>query len=513
MFDFQFPHSRMPDIKRRIKKGRENIVKEDEFILSEIRQFIASPERRRMLTGQAYYKGIQDILRRKRCCIGEDGQVRELDNLPNNIIVDNQYKKLVTQKVNYLLSNPFTLEGEHKYTSILRKTLGKGFAKLLQEVCQNSINCGIGWLYVYYNEKGELRFRSIDPCEVVPIWADDEHRRLDYAIRFYETLEYDGKTKKLIKKVEVFDKKGIRRYTADRGRLISDGIEWKTPYFYGGNRALSWERIPLIAFKYNGETPLISNVKSLQDGLNLIVSNFMNAMEEDPRNTILVLKNYDGENLGEFRNNLATYGAVKVRTIDGCDGGVDTLRIEVNSENYNSLIEIFKKAIIENGMGYDAKSDILRGSPNMMNILSMYSDIDIDASGMENEYKDSLDMLIWFINAHLCNTGKGDFTNEEVNIVFNRNIPVNESELINNCIKSLEIISRETVISKHPWTQDSKEELKKIKKEEKEEKENGKLADGNEAEPADEKGNNRALHKGDKQAQGESQKGNTGNKA
>ena len=48
-------------------------------------------------------------------------------------------------------------------------------------------------------------------------------------------------------------------------------------------------------------------------------------MEEDPRNTILVLKNYDGENLGEFRQNLSTYGAVKVRTIDGAMGGVETL--------------------------------------------------------------------------------------------------------------------------------------------------------------------------------------------
>ncbi len=508
MFDFQFPHSRMPKIIRRIRKGREGIIKEEEFILSEIRQFRASPERRRMLTGRAYYDGAHDILGRKRSCIGEEGELREIDNLPNNIIVDNQYKKLVTQKVNYLLSNPITLEGGQDYTSAVRRTLGRGFEKLLQDVAVNSINCGIGWLYVYYDEKGELKFRSMDPCEIVPFWADDECTELEGAVRFYKAYEYDGRTKKLIKKAEVFDKKGIRRYTEDRGRLIPDGREWKTPYFYEKGRALSWERIPLIAFKYNGGTPLISNVKSLQDGLNLIISNFMNAMEEDPRNTILVLRNYDGESLGEFRHNLASYGAVKVRTIDGSDGGVDTLRIEVNSENYKSLIDIFKKAIIENGMGYDAKSDILRTSPNMMNILSMYSDIDIDASGMENEYKSALYKLMWFVNAHLENTGEGTFGDEDINIIFNRNILVNESELIDNCIKSLDIISRETVISKHPWTRDSREEIRKMNKEE---SKNGEHTD--KAQPGDKGGNNKALHKGDKQAEGGAQKGNTEYKA
>ena len=81
------------------------------------------------------------------------------------------------------------------------------------------------------------------------------------------------------------------------------------------------DKIPVISFKYNHkEIPLIKMVKTLQDGLNLIESNFQNQMEEDARNTILILKNYDGENLGEFRHNLATYGAIKVRTESGADG-------------------------------------------------------------------------------------------------------------------------------------------------------------------------------------------------
>ena len=86
-----------------------------------------------------------------------------------------------------------------------------------------------------------------------------------------------------------------------------------------------------------------------------MLSDFENNMQEDARNTIIVLKNYDGTNLGEFRRNLATFGAVKVRYDGDTKGGVETLQITVNAENYKSIVEIFKKAMIENGMGFDAR--------------------------------------------------------------------------------------------------------------------------------------------------------------
>ena len=39
-------------------------------------------------------------------------------------------------------------------------------------------------------------------------------------------------------------------------------------------------------------------------------------------------------------------------------------------------------------MGYDAKDDrIIVGNPNQMNIQSMYSDIDLDANGIETEFQ------------------------------------------------------------------------------------------------------------------------------
>ena len=227
----------------------------------------------------------------------------------------------------------------------------------------------------------------------------------------------------------------------------------------------NWSRVPLIPLKYNeNETPLLKKVKSLQDGINIMLSDFENNMQEDARNTILVLKNYDGQNLGEFRKNLATYGAVKVRYDGDTKGGVETLEITVNADNYKAIVEIFKKALIENAMGYDAKDDRMSGNPNQMNIQSMYSDIDLDANDTETEYQASFEDILWFVNAHLANTGQGDFEGQEVTIIFNRDILINESEAIDNCQKSMGLLSDETIISMHPWVDDPQAELERLEK-------------------------------------------------
>lgn len=435
----------------------------------EIKRFIVSKRRKDILDGERYYIGKHDILRRKREVIGVDGKIETVDNLPNNKIVDNQYRKMVNQKNNYLLGKPIAFDGENKdYISFVNNIFNMKFNRLLKNVGEDSLNCGIGWLYVYYNGNGELSFKRFKPQEIIPGWADAEHTVLDYAIRLYEVVAYEGinsYTEKIVTKVEVYDKAGISFYEYDNGNLIS--VE---PYHQNNftistgneNIGYNWSKIPIIPFKYNREIPLIKMVRSLQDGLNMIESNFQNHMQEDQRNTILVLVNYDGENLGEFRKNLAEYGAVKVNTVDKAPGDVRTLQVEVNSENYKTILDIFKKAMIENAMGYDAKDDRLGGNANQMNIQSMYSDIDLDANAMETEFQASFEELFWFLDNHFFNVGLGDFYDDIIKVVFNRDILINETEVIENCTKSMGILSDRTIVTNHPWIDNPLVELDRI---------------------------------------------------
>lgn len=446
-----------------------------EFLEREIEQWRESPNRQMMITGQLYYEGEQDILLRKRTAIGQGGRLEEIENLPNNRVVDNQYAKLVNQKADYLLGQPFVVRGDNaEYVKLLKKVFNKSFMRLLKNAGKGALNWGVAWIYPYLDFNGGICFKLIPGYELIPFWRDSEHTRLDKAVRVYRVCGYEGKKPAVIEKAEVYTAEGAERFVLEKGRLIPDtaGGE-KIPYVRGWKRGksgrLGYGRVPLIPVKYNeSEIPLIKRVKSLQDGINALLSDFQNNMQEDPRNTILILKNYDGTNLGEFRKNLALYGAVKVRCDSDSQGGVETLEVKVNADNYKAVLNLFKQALIENGMGFNSMALRSGGgslsNPNQLDIMSMYTDIDLDANEMEMELQGAFEDLLYFINGYFSFMGFGDFEGEDVEIIFNRDMLINESEAIDNCIKSLDLLSEETVVAQHPWVNEPLREMERRKK-------------------------------------------------
>lgn len=480
-----------------VDRARRGVLTDKQFIEREITRFKASARRREMLTGERYFQGHHDILFKKRTAIGENGKLTEISNLPNNRVVDNQYRKMVSQKANYLLGQPLTFQTKNKaFGDALNDLLGRKFDRLMKNVAKDALNEGIVWLYPTFDDDGCLIFKKFKGHEMIPGWRDADHTILDYAIRIYCMVSYEQDVEQLVEKVEVFDENGVYYFELKGSELIPEP-PFHQPYFtVDGVHPFNWTRIPLIPFKRDSEEiPLIRGVKSLQDGLNSILSNFENNMEEDARNTILILVNYDGENLGEFRRNLSQYGAVKVRTVDGAAGDLKTLQIEVNGENYKTILEIFKKAIIENAMGYDAKDDRITGEPNQMNIQSMYNDVDLDANDMETEFQAALEELLWFVRCHLANSGVGDFENDDLDIIFNRDLPMVESEVISNIRQSVGLLSDETLLAQHPWVDDVQAELERKQKQQQQEMES---MYGN-AFPNQDKPPNQPLKKGVKQ--------------
>lgn len=469
-----YPGLDSSETRRRIAANIKPGLTDLEFLEKEIARWLSSDERKKQLEGEAYYSGDQDILKRRRMAVGDDGEMHEIKYLPNNRIVNNQYAKMVDQKANYLLGKPVTFDTENTaYGEALSRIFNKKMQRTLRVLAEKALIGGRAWLFPYYDNNGDFAFSVLSAEEVLPFWADTAHTILDCAVHFFPVYEYDAHGKEnVINKVEIFDAAGVKRYIWQNGHLVYDNDAASGPYATttdkdGKEMPLNWQKIPLVCFKANHrEKTLLSRVKCLQDALNLLMSDFVNNMNEDVHSTVLVIKNYDGENLGEFRRNLALYGAIKIRNLDGADGSVETLKIEINAANYQLVLSELKKAIIENARGFDAKDERLSGTPNELNIRSMYSDIDLDANAMETEFQAAIEDMLFFVNAYLANSGAGNFDGIEVTAIFNRDILVNESEAIDNCAKSQGIISKETVVRQHPWVDDPEEELRRIKDEE-----------------------------------------------
>lgn len=436
-----------------------------------LRAWLSSPQRKEQLLAEQYYLGNQDILQRDKKVIGADGNLTSINNVAVNRIVDNVYAKLVNQKTSYCLGKPITIAtSDDNYLKLLTKIFNKRNHRTLRELAQFSVNEGIAYIYPYYNAEGEFKFAIFPAHEICPIWKDKRHHELESAMRYYpeEVFDNNGGVS-LIYHVDLFTTYGITHFRYQGGSLVIDE-QAHTDYMYVENVGYNWKKLPIIPFKYNSEElPLIRRVKTLQDALNEVMSNFKDNMDEDPRTSILILKNYDGTNIPEFRQNLATYGVIKVTTVDGVQGDVDALKVEVNSSNYQALLMQLKRAIIENGYGFDAKEERMDGDPNQMNIESMYTDIDLDVDAMESEFQAGFEELKWFIDQYLIHTGNPDYTEEEVEFIFDRDFFINENAQIDNVMKSVGLVSTKTLLSHHPMVTNVLREMQLLEEEQKQE--------------------------------------------
>lgn len=449
----------------------------EEIIQLEISNFKTSEEYKEMQVGEKYYRGEHDILERKRMSIGESGNMVEDKKLSNRKLLHTFSRKLTDQKTNYLLSKPPSVQTKNAaYATILSDMLlDKNFLRRLKNVGKDAITNGRAWVFVYYNEEGVLSFKRIPPREVIPIWKDAEHTELEAVIRFYEVDYYEGRMKYRITKVEYWTTSGVRRYVMGlpgKAAFIPDPDNLSTSHFSvlmkEGEEPdeLNWSRIPFICFKYNSdELPLIKFLKALVDDYDLHRSDSSNNIGDLP-NQILKIKNFGGEDLGEFRHNMNYFKAV---LIEG-DGDVNSLSMDLNSEAVQKHTDQLRKDIYEFGRGVDTQSEKFGNSPSGIALKFLFADLDLDANGIETEFQAAIDNLIWFIDTDIFNRSGGaeDYADEAVDFIFNRDILINETEAVTNSKDSVGVISEETIIANHPWVTDARAEMKRIEKERKE---------------------------------------------
>lgn len=410
----------------------------------------------KMQAGIDYYHYRQAIDEKKRAILGKSGKLVTMRNLPNTIIKDNQYSRSLDQKRNYVLSRKPNINSKNKEAvKYLDDFVDKRFMRTLNRIAIDSYNTSIGWMYLSTDGK-DIKYKRLDPMTVIPEWSDDNHESLDAVIRVVSETEFENGKLEVktyvylytLNFIKIFDyKDGRLKYLKDEQYLEKDGTMY------------SYKKLPFVYFKQPNEITLLERVRCLQDALNLLLSNYADNLFENPMNSILVLKNYEGEDLAEFREKLAQYSAIKVRTADGSQGGVDTLEVTVNAENYKVIIELIKKAIAHNARSLYLDNDRTSNAPNTLNIKAMYSDMELDANDLELEFAASFEYLFSWISEIISI----DFSDVDVN--FKRSIMVNDESTIEMIRDSVGIISEETLIAEHPFVENVNEEMKRIEKE------------------------------------------------
>ncbi|MEH7392409.1 phage portal protein [Bacillus sp. JJ1474] len=417
----------------------DSVITDEKILLLEIKEWENSETRKNMIIGEQYYKNKVDIRNKKQKVTWKSNQK----------LAHAFTRKLVDQKVGYLLSKEPTFGTENKsYREIIKNTFDRGLLRKIKNIGKEAINKGIAYLYPYINEQGALSFMKFPSEQIIPFWGDSEHMEVISFLRVYETSFYEDGKKKKQKKVEYYHPAGISFYILEAGGLISDvpaGVEQNYHFLIDGEPYL-WEKTPLIHFKYNEEEqPLIDIIKSLVDNYNLQASTNADLLADIPK-FIYKLINYGGVDLAEFLSDLNEYMAVKLDQ----DGDVDKLQAEVQTEAVEKEIERNRKAIYEFGRGVDTQDDEL-GNASGVALRYRYTDLDLDCNILESEFQSSIEHMLWFVDRYLLMTGQGNFIDESINIIFNKDIIIVESEAIQDCQNSVGILDDKTIRENHPW--------------------------------------------------------------
>lgn len=451
-----------------------------EFLQKVITEYYASDDYQELLTSQRYYDNKNDIIDAKRTVIGRNSKgeptLMESHVLANNKLVHNFYKKLVRQKIAYMLSRPFILKASKAEDNLTEKFIEKftdeydlDFHKMLKNVGRDSIIKRLGWLQVYYDEEGILRFKRIPPEEVIPIWEDDDHTKLASLIRKYQIQAFDGANYEYVTYVEYYTKEAVYYYKLEKDSIAIDydkgdnGVGANFIALHKDENGVDveegqmWDKIPFIPFKYDpDEKTLLVRVKSLIDEYDKKQSGIANQIDDIP-NSVLVVKNYDGKSKEEFTHNKNQYRTIFVQG----DGDAKALETPLDIEGLDKHLERVRQDIYEFGQGVNTSNKDIRDTSGVA-LRFMYSDLDMDCSDWSCELEWSLKLLIWFKQQDLLMREGVDYSQCKYDIVFDTDVIVNETETIQNCFTSQGVISDETVASNHPWTRNAKKEVESM---------------------------------------------------
>lgn len=420
-----------------LAEGKKTGLSMEQILQIELNDWMSSHKRETMLQGEAYYL----------CQYKEKG-------LKNSIV-----RKLVKQKVDYLLAKQPSINADNSaYLEQVNAVLSDDFLKSLKNAGTEAINKGIAWVQIYF-ENGEMRFKVLPSEEVCPLWIDAEHEQLDGVIRAYDRIEYEGYSKSRVTHVEYWNKDGVKRYIYKANALYPDVEMGDGAHFEINGRPYNWDRIPIIPFKYNHEEmPLLSTIKSLVDDSETQKETISKLLEDVP-NFVYVLKNYLGTDKEEFNQDVRKHRVILVDD----DGGADKISADINITAYDTYQQQARKDIYEAARGVDTQAVDL-GNASGQALKFRYADLDSDCNDLEAEFRWSFLQVIWFVNRYLEIMGKGNFDDEEVEIVFNRDIIINEMEAVQMCQTSKDVISDETIVANHPFVTDAEEEMNRLKK-------------------------------------------------
>lgn len=373
---------------------------------------------------------------------------------PNNKIA-NAYASYITDTlVGYFIGEPITYTSND---SVLLQDLNMMFeyndeADENAELAKNASIYGVAYEMLYLSEEDKMiRFKTLSPKEVIPVFDKTIEQNLLAVIRYYD--DYDYAEDKTFTIVEVIDNAKVRRLKWDNSFTL---LEEYQHYF---------AMVPVAIFKNNEEeTGDFEQVISLIDAYDKMESDSLNDFEYFV-DAYLALYGYnaDNEDVARMKENrvlLMDEGTSAEWLIkQTSDTYVENMknRLDKDIHKFAKCPNMSDQEFASNASGVAIKFKLL-GTENLVSIK-------------ERKFKRGLQQrleLMSMINSVL----REGFDWRAIDIIFTRNIPSNDADIANMVNTLKDIVSEETLLAQIPFVDDVQAELERLKAEREENKQN-----------------------------------------
>ena len=427
----------------------------------------------------------------------EHGHLIENKHLSNVKTRTAQYRKSLIQKLDFTMAKPFVLSCDNdKYKEAWDDFLNNKARATIKRTGKEAINKGIGFTYVWIDENEELKLVDLPSETLYPAWKDEAHTELDAAVRDYKITEYINQTPRDVYKVEYWDKEGFEKFI-DYGNaqgtgsleevsgLIDDldGEELKE-----GNERLSvrkthmknkdgtgksWDRVPFIYLKGNDdELPLLNECKADIDAYDNTKSKGIDSILDDIDATLVV--EGIGAEMGELSRARKIVQNSRIMAVD-VGGNAHFEKVNTDISAIVSQLDVIRKDIQDNTHTVDVTTIAMGSNPSGKAMKTFYEPLNIWANGFEEQFKVYFEQLKYFFDMWLSmKGGLGSFEELQkidIDVSLDRDMLIDEDEIINNINNSGELLSEETKLEMHPYVQDVEKEKKRLEEDKKKQQE------------------------------------------
>lgn len=383
-----------------------------------------------------YYLGKQKILQKLPSDTGK----------PCNRIVCNFVENIVSTYEGYALGIPVTYQSNVNIETLMDVLRYNDVVDEDSEYLRKGLIFGRAPEICYLDEEAKVRFKTLDPREVIPVYENTLNGDLLYAIRIWEETLSDGKTPNYY--CQVYDDRVVRTYETTNMYTSFTLIDEQQHYF---------NQVPVTFFSLNTEERGIADsIFSLQDAYNALVSDSIDDWDSFC-DAYLVLKGMtaDAEDLNDMKQKRAL--------ILDSDASAEYLIKNTQTTEIEHLLATVEEKIRELSSCPNFNNETF-GTSSGIAIRYRMMAMENRTAAILNNFRKALQRRIELL-ADVESLISGEQVWRDIQIEFTRNLPTDLSDTVTAINQLRGLVSEETLLAQLPFIDNVEAELERISKE------------------------------------------------